>query len=199
MQGPAERKTNPELNGIIPNSFDHIFEHIAANSSPLKKFMIQASYLEIYNEEVRDLLGKDACKKLAVKSSPKKGIFVQGLSTHTVANVADIDRVQVKGEQNRSVGSTKMNQVRSGRHTNTHGEDFFYCASILDFRPAKQMDSLFKSCLRPNYPLHLYFDRTRTSRRRQVRGRIPFSALLSSAWLPMKKPRNRRFGRANSI
>ena len=113
MQGPSSRKEHPELNGIIPNSFEHIFEHIAANSGPKKKYMVQASYLEIYNEEVRDLLGKDPVKKLNVKSSPKKGIFVQGLSMHTVATVADIDHVQALGEDNRSVGSTNMNAVCS--------------------------------------------------------------------------------------
>jgi kinesin family protein 3/17 len=48
----------PELKGIIPNSFAHIFGHIAKADEDLK-FLVRVSYLEIYNEEVRDLLGKD--------------------------------------------------------------------------------------------------------------------------------------------
>lgn len=53
MQGMNEP---PEMRGIIPNSFVHIFEKIATDSS--KTFLVRASYLEIYNEEIRDLLGK---------------------------------------------------------------------------------------------------------------------------------------------
>lgn len=47
-----------ELKGIIPNSFAHIFGHMAKANDHLK-FLVRVSYLEIYNEEVRDLLGKD--------------------------------------------------------------------------------------------------------------------------------------------
>ena len=46
----------PEMRGIIPNSFVHIFDRIACDTS--KTFLVRASYLEIYNEEIRDLLGK---------------------------------------------------------------------------------------------------------------------------------------------
>ena len=48
-------RSNPELKGIIPNSFAHIFSHISKN--PDFKFLIRVSYLEIYCEEIRDLLG----------------------------------------------------------------------------------------------------------------------------------------------
>ena len=42
----------PELQGIIPNSFDHVFETVNG-SSDAKQWMVRASFLEIYNEEVR--------------------------------------------------------------------------------------------------------------------------------------------------
>ena len=42
------------------------------------KFLIHASYLEIYNEEVRDLLGKDSKQKLDLKEHPEKGVYVSG-------------------------------------------------------------------------------------------------------------------------
>ena len=57
----------PELKGIIPNSFAHIFGHIAKAEDDLK-FLVRVSYLEIYNEEVRDLLGKDQTLRLEVKN-----------------------------------------------------------------------------------------------------------------------------------
>lgn len=42
--------------------------------------MVRGSYLEIYNEDVRDLLGADTTKKLEVKEDPNKGIFVKDLT-----------------------------------------------------------------------------------------------------------------------
>jgi len=42
------------------------------------KFLVHASYLEIYNEEVRDLLGKDIKQKLELKEHPDKGVYIPG-------------------------------------------------------------------------------------------------------------------------
>jgi kinesin family protein 3/17 len=55
------KPNDPELRGIIPNAFDHIFTSIANNEVPKKQFLVQASYLEIYNEDIRDLLGNVWC------------------------------------------------------------------------------------------------------------------------------------------
>ena len=68
--------------GVIPRAFDHIFDHVASTFGT--KFLLTASYLEIYNEEVRDLLGKDVKKKLELHEHPEKGVYVQGISTHKV-------------------------------------------------------------------------------------------------------------------
>lgn len=57
----------PELKGIIPNSFAHIFGSIAKAEDNVK-FLVRVSYLEIYNEDVRDLLGKDQNSKYASHS-----------------------------------------------------------------------------------------------------------------------------------
>jgi hypothetical protein len=47
----------PSERGIIPNSFKHIFDRVAISEN--QQFLVRASYLEIYNEEIRDLLSKD--------------------------------------------------------------------------------------------------------------------------------------------
>jgi len=52
----------PELRGIIPRTFDHIYRVI--EGTPSKQFLVRASFLELYNEEVRDLLAKNAKNKL---------------------------------------------------------------------------------------------------------------------------------------
>ena len=62
---------------FIPfRAFHHIFETIHVSENV--KYLVHASYLEIYNEDIRDLLGKDAKKKLDLKEHPDKGVYVQG-------------------------------------------------------------------------------------------------------------------------
>lgn len=70
---------NAEMRGIISNAFEHIFGYINSESSK-KKFLVRCSFLEIYNEEIRDLLGKDITKKLDIREDPKTGIFVKDLN-----------------------------------------------------------------------------------------------------------------------
>lgn len=71
--------TDPELKGVIPNAFEHIFDHVATakKTDNPTTFLVRASFLEIYNEEIRDLLGKDPKKKLDLKEHPDTGVYVQ--------------------------------------------------------------------------------------------------------------------------
>ena len=55
MQGYADP---PEMRGVIPNSFDHVFEAVRADGGK-NQYLIRCSYLEIYNEDIHDLLGAD--------------------------------------------------------------------------------------------------------------------------------------------
>ena len=52
-----------------------------------KKFLVRCSYLEIYNEDIRDLLGEDIEKKLDLKENEKKSVYVKDLSIITVNSV----------------------------------------------------------------------------------------------------------------
>ncbi|GIY43071.1 kinesin-like protein KIF17 [Caerostris darwini] len=112
MQGiphPASQK------GIIPRAFEHIFEAISTTENT--KFLVHASYLEIYNEEIRDLLGKEVKKKLELKEHPDKGVYVAGLSLHPVHNTRECEEVMETGWKNRSVGATLMNADSSRSHS----------------------------------------------------------------------------------
>lgn len=66
----------PAQRGIIPRAFEHIFEAISLSNDI--KYLVLASYLEIYNEEIRDLLGYDCKKKLDLKESADRGVYVSG-------------------------------------------------------------------------------------------------------------------------
>ncbi|XP_021067631.1 kinesin-like protein KIF3A isoform X3 [Mus pahari] len=105
----------PGLRGVIPNSFAHIFGHIAKAEGDTR-FLVRVSYLEIYNEEVRDLLGKDQTQRLEVKERPDVGVYIKDLSAYVVNNADDMDRIMTLGHKNRSVGATNMNEHSSRSH-----------------------------------------------------------------------------------
>ncbi|KAK6618591.1 hypothetical protein RUM43_012982 [Polyplax serrata] len=105
----------PSARGIIPRSFEHIFEAISVVEN--KKFLVVASYLEIYNEDIRDLLGSDCRKKLDLKENPQTGISVPGLSLHTVQSADDCEKLIEIGVKNRVTGASLMNSESSRSHS----------------------------------------------------------------------------------
>ncbi|XP_078069140.1 kinesin-like protein KIF3B isoform X1 [Mustelus asterias] len=104
----------PEKRGIIPNSFEHIFTHISRSQD--QQYLVRASYLEIYQEEIRDLLNKDENKKLELKEKPETGVYIKDLSSFVTKNVKEIEHVMNVGNQTRSVASTNMNEYSSRSH-----------------------------------------------------------------------------------
>ncbi|NXM09345.1 KIF3B protein, partial [Tyrannus savana] len=105
---------DPEKRGVIPNSFDHIFTHISRSQN--QQYLVRASYLEIYQEEIRDLLSKDQSKRLELKERPDTGVFVKDLTTVVTKSVKEIEHIMNLGNQNRSVGATNMNEHSSRSH-----------------------------------------------------------------------------------
>jgi kinesin family protein C2/C3 len=87
------------------------------------RFAVQVSLLEIYNEQIRDLLedrskaGKGApAAKLEVKAG-KNGMHVPGLTTVTVTEQTQILRLMQLGKRNRATASTQMNADSSRSHS----------------------------------------------------------------------------------
>eukprot|EP00347_Sterkiella_histriomuscorum_P004399 403360607 len=110
----------PELRGIIPNCFNHIFGFIDANKDGTK-FLVRCSYLEIYNEEIRDLLVDNRKgvepQKLELKEDPNKGLFVKDLNCLIVKSIPEIEKAMNFGTNNRKVASTNMNETSSRSHS----------------------------------------------------------------------------------
>ena len=109
-------KTDIEiLKGIIPRSFEHIMTVVA--STKQKTFMIRCSYIEIYNEEIRDLLSEDTKAKREVKESAETGVFIKDLNQVTVRSVKELVHWMDLGNKSRSVGETAMNAESSRSHS----------------------------------------------------------------------------------
>ena len=77
--------------GIIPNAFEHIYNFIDDQANLEKRFLVRCSFIEIYNEEIRDLLGPNPENKLELKENKDKGVFVKDLSIETVKTIREID------------------------------------------------------------------------------------------------------------
>lgn len=106
----------PEKRGVIPNAFDHIFTHISRSQSD-KQYLVRASYLEIYLEEVRDLLDPNhANTRLELRESPDTGVYVRDLTSCVCKSIKEIEEVMNMGNQARAVGATDMNEHSSRSH-----------------------------------------------------------------------------------
>jgi len=101
--------------GIIPRAIEQIFRHIQTSVSPRMRFLVRASYLQIYNEVISDLL-KPERSNLLIREDKKKGVFVEGLSEWVVRSPAEIYGLMERGGAMRATGSTKMNELSSRSH-----------------------------------------------------------------------------------
>jgi kinesin family member 3B len=104
---------DPTLKGIMPRSFEAIFNQIQTDNT--KEYLVRASYLEIYNEEIKDLLVKNG-KRLDLKDKDT-GVYVKDLSTFVVKTPKDLMDVFDEGNLNRHVGATLMNEHSSRSHS----------------------------------------------------------------------------------
>ena len=106
----------PEHPGIIPNSFKHIFSAISDTGAD-RMFLVCCSFVEIYNEEIRDLLKYDPKTKLELKEKPDSGVYIKGLKKESVGTVSDIMRLMDQGASHRTTKETMMNEHSSRSHS----------------------------------------------------------------------------------
>nr|XP_023026540.1 kinesin-like protein KIF12 isoform X2 [Leptinotarsa decemlineata] len=106
-----------DQHGLIFRSFVYLFQKL--QEQPELHFILKASFLEIYNEKVIDLLNPGSARKpLAVRWSKKaRGFFVENLFTVDCEELDDLIAVLEEGMRNRSVGRHNMNDYSSRSHT----------------------------------------------------------------------------------
>ncbi|XP_054676464.1 kinesin-like protein KIF16B isoform X1 [Grus americana] len=105
--------------GLIPRICEGLFSKISEKTKRNEaSFRTEVSYLEIYNERVRDLLRRKSSKtnNLRIREHPKEGPYVEDLSKHLVQNYADVEELMEAGNINRTTAATGMNDVSSRSH-----------------------------------------------------------------------------------
>ncbi|GIL69900.1 hypothetical protein Vretifemale_660, partial [Volvox reticuliferus] len=114
--GKTHTMGTPMSPGIIQRGLVDIFERIADKED--RDFLLRFSYLEIYNENVTDLLTPEKIPKpLLIKEDRLVGPVVLGLSEEIVTCPEDVLRLLRQGEAKRHVAASKMNERSNRSHT----------------------------------------------------------------------------------
>uniref|UniRef100_A0AAR2LQR8 Kinesin motor domain-containing protein n=1 Tax=Pygocentrus nattereri TaxID=42514 RepID=A0AAR2LQR8_PYGNA len=103
--------------GLIPRLCCSLFERVGREENETHSFKVEVSYMEIYNEKVRDLLDpKGSRQSLKVREHKVLGPYVDGLSQLAVTNFEDIESLMSEGNKSRTVAATNMNEESSRSH-----------------------------------------------------------------------------------
>ncbi|XP_036405326.1 kinesin-like protein KIF13B isoform X2 [Megalops cyprinoides] len=111
MMGSADQP------GLIPRLCSALFERTLQQQREEESFTVEVSYMEIYNEKVRDLLDpKGSRQALRVREHKVLGPYVDGLSRLAVTSYKDIESLMSEGNKSRTVAATNMNEESSRSH-----------------------------------------------------------------------------------
>ncbi|KAG5934207.1 hypothetical protein E4U53_000739 [Claviceps sorghi] len=103
--------------GITPNICQEMFNRIdAIQQDKTTKCTVEVSYLEIYNERVRDLLNPTTKGNLKVREHPSTGPYVEDLAKLVVGSFQEIENLMDEGNKARTVAATNMNETSSRSH-----------------------------------------------------------------------------------
>ncbi|KAI9790140.1 MAG: kinesin-like protein Klp8 [Peltula sp. TS41687] len=103
--------------GVIPRICQDMFERITElQKDTTVRCTVEVSYLEIYNERVRDLLNPSTKGNLKVREHPSTGPYVEDLAKLVVRSFQEIDNLMDEGNKARTVAATNMNETSSRSH-----------------------------------------------------------------------------------
>ena len=103
--------------GVIPKICRDMFERITRiQEDENLSCTVEVSYLEIYNERVRDLLNPSTKGNLKVREHPSTGPYVEDLAKLVVRSFKEIENLMDEGNKARTVAATNMNETSSRSH-----------------------------------------------------------------------------------
>lgn len=101
--------------GIIPRALYRMFLALEAEES---EYSVKCSFIELYNEELRDLISKDDERKVKIfEDSSRKGIIIQGMEEAYIKDATEGLKLLQDGSHKRQVAATKCNDLSSRSHT----------------------------------------------------------------------------------
>ena len=113
MLGPSI--DDEEHKGIIPRMVGGIFEKIEWAAEDIE-FSVKVSFIEIYNEKIRDLLNPEKVN-LKIHEHKDKGVYVREMTETYVGQEDEVFQILKIGNENRAIGVTDMNSQSSRSHS----------------------------------------------------------------------------------
>ncbi|GAV71394.1 Kinesin domain-containing protein [Cephalotus follicularis] len=125
MEGGARKKNGefPSDAGVIPRAVKQIFDILESQSA---EYSMKVTFLELYNEEITDLLAQEETlkfiddkskKPIALMEDGKGGVFVRGLEEEVVCTANEIYKILEKGSAKRRTAETLLNKQSSRSHS----------------------------------------------------------------------------------
>ncbi|XP_048555108.1 kinesin-like protein KIN-12E isoform X1 [Triticum urartu] len=122
MMGELSKDGNELSNdsGLTPRIFEYLFARIKEEEERRRedklKYICKCSFLEIYNEQITDLL-EPSSTNLQIREDIKKGVYVENLMECYVSSVKDVMLLLLQGVANRKMAATNMNSESSRSHS----------------------------------------------------------------------------------
>jgi hypothetical protein len=113
MFGPESCRRGEQ--GIVPRTAEQVFDQISALTDDSSEFTLRCSFLEVYREQMRDLLDPDN-QGLKVKELPQRGLYVHGLTREYVTCPDEVMHVLGTGNRARAIARTRLNEHSSRSH-----------------------------------------------------------------------------------
>nr|GMD86786.1 kinesin-like protein KIN-5C [Ipomoea batatas] len=130
MEGECKRsKTGPngglpQEAGVIPRAIKQIFDTLESQNA---EYSVKVTFLELYNEEITDLLAPEDLSKVALEDKQKKqlplmedgkgGVLVRGLEEEIVTSASEIFTLLERGSAKRRTAETLLNKQSSRSHS----------------------------------------------------------------------------------
>ncbi|RWR94403.1 kinesin-like protein KIN-12C isoform X1 [Cinnamomum micranthum f. kanehirae] len=106
--------------GMTPRIFEYLFTRISDEEENRQdeqlKYSCKCSFIEIYNEQITDLL-EPSSTNLQLREDMKKGVYVENLKEYEVTTVKDVIKLLLQGAANRKMAATNMNSESSRSHS----------------------------------------------------------------------------------
>ena len=105
--------------GIIFKACDYLFEKIALNKNEENNndinYYIKISYIEIYNEIVKDLINENS-NSLIIVEDPQKGVICPNAKEIIINDSIELKKIINESNKRRTMASTNQNQFSSRSH-----------------------------------------------------------------------------------
>ncbi|KAJ3156233.1 Kinesin- protein 12 [Geranomyces michiganensis] len=115
VTGAKNEELSDAHTGLVLRSLRYMYDRIAARSDV--KYTVRASYLEIYNERVQDLMSLTNTVSLPVRFQAGRGFFVENLLVMDCKGIEECVAVLQEGIHNRTTRAHQLNEYSSRSHS----------------------------------------------------------------------------------